>query len=107
MRPPRTSPPPAPPPPGLAQLFQLVMQYGWASVLAIFFLSLYFGWLPDPHRAEIKTLVAGATKQMAGVRAELRRSSERQLKMLTQLLELCLAVQRHDAKSIGSCSYIY
>ena len=75
--------------------------------LALFFLSMYFGWLPDPNRTAANLVTEKLLSRMATARAELHRMNDRQLRLFSMLTELCLAMQRHDPKSVGTCSYLY
>jgi len=85
----------------------LIRQHGWAPLIALVFLGMYFGWLPDPRRTASEKLVGAMTSEMAGLRADVRRASERSVRLMGMMTELCLAMQRHDAKSVGSCTYVY
>jgi hypothetical protein len=94
-------------PSGLVAVLGLISQYGWATVIAVLFLLMYLGWLPDPRRTAAEKLVGEVVERMDDVRTEMRRVNERQIRMFSMLTELCLAAQRHDGKSVASCSYVY
>jgi hypothetical protein len=86
---------------------QLIRDHGWTLVLAVLFMGLYFGWLPDPRRYEIAKMAADTIAETIELRSAVRRLGERQARTMIMLTELCLAMQRHDQKSTGSCAYIY
>ena len=93
--------------PATPTLLGLIGQYGWSTVFAVLFVSLYFGWLPDSRREALDTVAAGMRGELAGMRTEIRRLNERQIKIFSMLTEICLAAHRHDPKSIDTCSYVY
>lgn len=93
--------------PTVSTLFQLVTQYGWSTFIALLFLAMYFGWLPDPRRTEAERLVKEFTVATQAVHNDMGRVVSQHSRMFSMLTELCLAMQRHDNSSVGTCGYVH